>query len=95
MFSVKLGDGVARLTPAAKMHIANLILDVVQSCGHPIGKVVINRTELTFYKFGLKTGRVRFENSNLQCSYAVVDYVGEFPPYIHDMTIFNLVDCAK
>lgn len=94
MFSVKLGDGVARLTPAAKMHIANLILDIAQS-GLPIGKVVINPTELTIYKFNLKMGRCSFSQNSLHCAYAVVDYTGEYPPYIHDMTIYNLVDCAR
>jgi hypothetical protein len=96
MITVKLGDGVENVTPPAAIHISNLILDAMKESNLPFGKVVVNYDELTFYKFGLKTGMIRFEDGDLECRYGgPVYYTGTFPPYINDIELFKLVEQAR
>ena len=63
---------------------------------YTFGKVVINSDELTFYKFMLKVGRIRYEISDLSCSFGgVIDYVGIYSPTVNDVMLYKAVEQAQ
>lgn len=96
MKTIKLGEGVGKVTLPAAMCIAKHIIGYENYSNFHVSKVVINSSELTFYKFGMKTGRCRFENIGITCSpTGLVDYNGSEPLYTLDPMLVEQIKDAS
>ena len=57
---------------------------------YPVGKAIIDTEKITFYKFGIKLGIVRFATNGLVVNEAgIIRYCGIMVPEVHDRQVLT------
>lgn len=98
MRDIVIGPGVSRITDAGAARISNLIVGFENMMGMELGKVVIDRNGIGFYKFHMRRGGYDWGLCTiaLVLENGVVDYIGyDDENQIKDYTVYNQVRNAR
>lgn len=98
MRDIVIGSGVTRITDAAAAKISNLIVGFENLIGLELGKVVIDKNGIGFYKFYMRRGGYDWGlcTIGLILENGVVDYIGyDDENQIQDYTVYNQVRNAR